>query len=71
MSDISELSFEQAFDELEQIVGKLESGELPLEESVRLFERGRKLSAYCQDILDKAELRVSEITDEGEIRPLQ
>lgn len=69
MSDTSALSFEQAFDELEQIVARLESGELTLEESVRLFERGRKLSDYCQDILDKAELRVSEITDDGEVRP--
>jgi len=44
MSDINALSFEEAFDELETIVGKLESGELTLEESVTLFERGRQLS---------------------------
>jgi|SaaInlStandDraft_4_1057021.scaffolds.fasta_scaffold408570_1 exodeoxyribonuclease VII small subunit len=71
MSDIYELSFEQAFGELEAIVAKLESGELALEESVTMFERGRKLSARCQAILDKAELRVNQLTDDGEVRSLE
>jgi exodeoxyribonuclease VII small subunit len=70
MDDINELSFEQAFAELEDIVGRLESGELTLEESVQVFERGRQLSDYCQDILDKAELRVNQLNDNGEIKPL-
>ena len=71
MSDINELSFEEAFAELETIVGKLEAGELALEDSVNLFERGRKLSAFCQKILDKAELRVNQLTDEGEVDALE
>ena len=71
MSNTNELSFEAAYEELEAIVVKLESGELTLEESVSLFERGRKLSDHCQSILDKAELRVNQLTDEGEIRPLE
>ena len=71
MSDINELSFEQAFGELETIVAKLESGELALEESVTMFERGRKLSDRCQTILDKAELRVNQLTDDGEVRSLE
>jgi exodeoxyribonuclease VII small subunit len=71
MNDTNELSFEAAYEELEAIVAKLESGELTLEESVTLFERGRKLSDHCQSILDKAELRVNQLTDEGEIRPLE
>jgi exodeoxyribonuclease VII small subunit len=70
MSDINELSFEAAFAELETIVARLESGELSLEESVTLFERGRKLSDYCQTLLDKAELRVNQLTNEGRIEPL-
>lgn len=70
MSDINELSFEQAYNELEDIVVRLESGELTLEDSVTLFERGRQLSTHCQAILDKAELRINEITDDGDIRPL-
>jgi exodeoxyribonuclease VII small subunit len=67
MSDISELSFEAAYAELETIISKLESGELPLEESVMLFERGRTLSEHCQALLDKAELRVNQLTSDGRV----
>jgi exodeoxyribonuclease VII small subunit len=70
MSDISELSFEAAYAELETIIGRLESGELSLEESVELFERGRKLSEHCQALLDKAELRVNQLSSDGRIEPL-
>ena len=70
MSDISELSFEQAFAELDTIVARLESGELPLEESVALFERGRLLSERCQSLLEAAELRVNKLTEDGRIEPL-
>ena len=70
MSNINELSFEAAYAELETIITKLETGELPLEELVDLYERGRKLSDYCQSLLDKAELRVNQLTDEGRIEPL-
>jgi exodeoxyribonuclease VII small subunit len=70
MSDISELSFETAYAELETIIGRLESGELSLEESVELFERGRKLSDHCQTLLDKAELRVNQLSSDGRIEPL-
>jgi exodeoxyribonuclease VII small subunit len=70
MNNINELSFEQAYGELEEIVAKLESGELTLEDSVTLFERGRNLSDHCQTILDQAELRVNQLTDEGEVKPL-
>lgn len=69
-SSPSALSFEAAFEELETIVAKLESGELALEESVMLFERGRKLSAHCQILLDKAELRVNQLTDDGQVTSL-
>ena len=67
MNDINELSFETAFAELETIIARLESGELSLDDSVTLFERGRKLAEYCQTILDKAELRVSQLTADGRI----
>lgn len=70
MSDISELSFEAAYAELEQIISRLDDGSLPLEESVTLYERGRKLAEYCQSLLDKAELRVNQITDDGRLDPL-
>ena len=70
MSDINELSFETAYEELESIITKLESGDLPLEDSITLFERGRQLSEHCQSLLDKAELRVSQLTPDGRVEPL-
>lgn len=57
------LSFEDSFTELDSIVRRLEGGELPLEESVALYERGRLLAAQCQRLLDGAELRITQITD--------
>ena len=71
MSNIDELSFEAAFEELEGIIARLEAGDLPLDESVELYERGRKLSERCQTLLDEAELRVNKLTDEGEIEALE
>lgn len=71
MSDINALSFEQAYAELGEIVTKLESGELSLEDSVTLFERGRALSAHCQTLLDKAELRINTLNDAGDVAPLE
>jgi len=60
-TDLNQLSFEAAYAELDTIIMRLESGELPLDESVTLFERGRTLADYCQLLLDNAELRVKEI----------
>ncbi len=53
-----ELTFEQAFRELEGVVQKLESGELPLEQSLELFERGQALAARCTELLEQAELKL-------------
>lgn len=64
------ISFEAAFAELETIFTRLDSGELTLDESVALFERGRKLSDLCQKLLDEAELRISQLTDDGRLNPL-
>jgi exodeoxyribonuclease VII small subunit len=69
-NDFDGQSFEQAYAELEGIVGKLESGELSLEQSVTLFEHGRKLAAYCQALLDGAELRINQLADDGTTSPL-
>lgn len=65
MSDIHALSFESAYAELETIITRLESGELPLEDSIELYERGRQLSDYCQSLLDKAELRVTQLSGDA------
>jgi exodeoxyribonuclease VII small subunit len=60
-ADIASLSFEQALAELEQIVARLESGQAPLEDSIRLYERGAALKAHCEQRLDAARLRVEKI----------
>ena len=52
--DIKNLTFEQAFAELESLVEEMESGDLPLERSVTLFERGMALAGHCSDSLDAA-----------------
>lgn len=69
MSDINELSFEQAYAELQSVIEKLESGALPLDDSVTLYERGRQLSTRCQELLDDAELRVQKLNDDGDLSP--
>jgi len=56
--ETDELSFEQALEQMTSLVAKLESGELPLEESVAAFEQGVKLSRRCESLLDKAEQRL-------------
>ena len=59
---IDELTFEQAFKELEETVAKLEDGDLPLEASLALYERGQQLSAHCSKLLEQAELKVTQLT---------
>ena len=56
-----ELNYEQAFEELEALVERLESGELALEESLALFERGQALSARCSELLEQAELKLRQL----------
>jgi exodeoxyribonuclease VII small subunit len=65
--EIEALSFEEAQKELEAIVGRLEAGELTLNEALGLFERGQKLAAHCNTQLEQATLRVEQLTSDGEI----
>ena len=60
-------TFEEAYRELEATVKRLEEGDLTLEESMALFEKGMELVQYCQRLLDEAELRVKALlpTEEG------
>ncbi|HRM74238.1 MAG TPA: exodeoxyribonuclease VII small subunit [Paracoccus sp. (in: a-proteobacteria)] len=62
MTEIRNMSFEDAMKELEATVGKLEHGEATLEESIALYERGAALRAHCDAVLRQAEERVEKIT---------
>lgn len=65
--ELKDLSFESALQELEEVVARLEAGDLTLEESLALFERGQKLTDHCNQLLDQASLRVEQLTEDGEI----
>ena len=72
MTDAAEPSikdFESALSELEALVNTLEDGNLTLEKSLELFERGVELSRYCHTRLEAAEKRIEVLTDQGEPRP--
>ena len=60
-------SFESAMGQLEVLVRKMESGDLSLEESLEAFEKGVHLTRFCQDQLQKAELKIQELNSKGEI----
>ena len=65
-NNISKLSFEEAIKELTDIVGKIEQGRIPLQESLQQYERGMALIKQCRTILKKAEERIEKITKEEE-----
>lgn len=65
------LTFETALIELQNIVNQLEAGDLTLEKSLQLFERGQQLAAYCAKQLDEATLKIEQLTADGEIIELQ
>ena len=67
--DVDTLSFEQALDELETIVKRLEEGRVPLAESVAIYERGEALKQRCEDLLRQAEARVEKITLDASGKP--
>ncbi len=60
-ADISKMTFEAAMAELEKVVSQLESGAVPLEESIALYERGAGLKAHCEAKLKAAEEKVAQI----------
>ncbi len=63
-------SFEKSMEELSNVVSELEQGQLELDRALSLFEKGVKLSKECQNMLDKAQQKVSRLTqdEEGEIK---
>ncbi len=60
-------SFEEAMSRLQEIVSALETGEESLEDSMKLFEEGAKLSAFCYETLDRAEQKITELTKIQEV----
>ena len=60
--------FESGIGELEKIVKQLEEGDLPLDKSLALFERGVELSRYCHDQLGAAQRRIELLTERGELK---
>lgn len=67
-TDISKLSFEQALSALEDVVKQLESGDVPLDNSITLYERGEVLRKHCQARLDAAQARIEKIVADGDGR---
>ena len=67
MTPVTELTFEAALKELEETVAKLENGDLTLEQSLALYERGQQIATHCQTQLEQATLRVEQLTTDGEI----
>lgn len=64
--DVSGMSFEEALRELEQVVGQLERGEVPLDQSIALYERGAALKKRCETKLKEAEEKVAKLTLDGD-----
>ena len=69
MNEMENLSFEEAFAELEAVVQQLEAGDLTLDQAMALFERGMALATQCNAQLDAAELRVQQLVPTGDEYP--
>ncbi|MBK9080077.1 MAG: exodeoxyribonuclease VII small subunit [Hyphomicrobium sp.] len=68
-ADIKDMTFERALKELESIVGRLERGDVELEESIAIYERGEALRAHCDALLRQAEAKVEKLTIGADGRP--
>ena len=62
--DVGKLGFEETITELTAIVGRIEEGQIPLQESLEQYERGMTLIKHCRKILEKAEARIEKISKE-------
>jgi len=63
-NDIGKMTFEEAIKELTSIVGKIEQGQIPLQDSLEQYEKGMVLIKHCRGILQKAEKRIEKIVEE-------
>lgn len=64
-TEFAGMTFEEAFDQLEEAVTALDTGDLSLDEAMAHFEAGMKLARYCERLLDNAELRVQQLLTDG------
>ncbi|MFC3039023.1 exodeoxyribonuclease VII small subunit [Virgibacillus xinjiangensis] len=70
MSEEKEISFEEAMEKLEEIVGKLEQGDVPLEKAINYYQEGMTLSKLCSDKLKNVQDKMTKIMNEqGELEP--
>ncbi len=67
--DLHDLTYEKALRELQEVVQKLEGGQLALEEAMALFERGQALVGHCSQLLDQAELRLKTLAPGSDVAP--
>jgi len=68
---IDKLNYEQAFEELKKVVADLEDEQHSLDDALVLFERGQALAQRCAELLNKAELKVQELTADGELKDFE
>lgn len=66
-SNLDQLSYEQAFDELQTVIAQLEAGDKALEETLALYERGQALYQRCTTLLDQAEIKVQQLNQDGSV----
>lgn len=69
-SDVIALTFEQAVSELENIVARLERGDVPLDHSIEIYERGETLKKHCESLLNAAEARIEKIRIDRNGKPV-
>lgn len=70
-SNLDQLSYEQAFEELQTVIAQLEAGDKALEETLALYERGQALYQRCTALLDQAEIKVQQLNQDGSLDDLE
>lgn len=68
---MKDITYEKAIGRLEEIVSKLESNEIPLEDSIALFQEGIELSQYCDDKLKNIQEKVAQIYEDGQLKDMK
>ena len=64
------ITFEQAIEELETIINRLEEGDVPLDETIKLYERGSELKDFCEKILQSAEVKIQKINQKTKTKEI-